>query len=65
MSRNELVDLELDIKHETDKAILVHDGVREAWLPLSQVEIERIGKRGSNAAIVTMPTWLAVEKRLI
>lgn len=65
MSRNELVDLTLEIRAETDKAILVHDGVREAWLPLSQVEIERIGQRGSGAAIVTLPVWLATDKKLI
>lgn len=50
------------IKAETDKAILLDDGVKEVWLPKSQLEdIDRQKK----IAIVTMPEWLAEVKELI
>lgn len=63
MSRNELVDLELDIKHETAQAILVHDGVREAWLPLALVVVTLVGD--GSSAIVTMPFGLAKDRELV
>jgi hypothetical protein len=57
-----LVDIAVEFRHETTKAILVHDGAKEVWLPKSQVEYEHSGKGG---VIVTMPEWLAKDKRLI
>lgn len=57
--KSDLVDLELEIRHRTENAILVaedHDS-EGVWLPLSQVEVD-----GST---VTMPEWLALEKELI
>ena len=70
MTRSDLVDLTLTIHHETDAAILASDdGVEKTarWLPKSQVEIERFGpeRPGEYEAIVTMPMWLATEKKLI
>lgn len=68
MSRNELVDLTLALLAETDAAILVSDDGTEkkaVWVPKSQVEIERLKPSGSNEAIVTMPLWLATERRLV
>lgn len=60
--KSDLVDVECQVKRESDKAFLIHDGRREAWLPKSQVEIEyRVG----HLTIVTMPEWLALEKGLI
>ena len=61
MTKSDLIDLELDILAETDKAVKVFDGKTDAWLPKSQVEIERKGKYG---AIVTLPAWLATDKGL-
>lgn len=70
MTRSDLVDLTLTIHASTDAAILVSDdGVEKTatWLPKSQVEIERFGpeRPGEYEAIVTMPMWLATEKKLI
>lgn len=62
---SDLVDLTLQLHHETDKAILVSDDGEQdnaVWVPKSQVEIER--KKGGLVE-VTMPEWLAQEKELI
>lgn len=62
--KSDLVDLTLMIKHQTDKAILVYNDLKDAdiWLPKSQVEVEAIDGRHS---VVTMPEWLAKDKELI
>lgn len=59
-----LVDIEVEVRRETEKAVLVHNGVSECWLPKSQVEI---GERQpqSNIATVTLPEWLAIEKGMV
>lgn len=62
MSRNDLVDLDLNLITETKEAILVSDGKREAWLPKMQVDYEPDGKGG---VVVTLPTWMAVQKDLV
>jgi len=58
-----LCDIAVQVKHETDKAYLVSDGVKDVWLPKSQVELD--DSQGDEAAIVTMPEWLAKDKGLI
>lgn len=68
MSRSDLVDLTLHIHAETDLEFLASNNgdIKNAHrLPRSQVEIERLKPSGSNEAIVTMPLWLATEKRLV
>jgi hypothetical protein len=52
----------------TDLAILVSDGQREAWVPLSQIE-EEIEEPTGNFGLVTttaivVPDWVALEKGL-
>lgn len=52
----------------TDLAILVSDGQREAWVPLSQIE-EEIEEPSGNFGLVTttaivVPDWVAREKGL-
>lgn len=59
--RSDLVDITVELRRETEKAWLIFDGTKEAWLPKSQAEIERAGK----AYTATMPEWLAKEKGLI
>lgn len=61
MSRSDLIDLAVEIRHETAYAWLVHDGHRDVWLPKSQCELTE--ERGSS--IVTLPEWLAKAKELI
>ena len=65
MSKSDLIDVTVQLHHETDRAVLVSDdGDRDkaVWLPLSQCEIE---KRKGGIVIATMPEWLALEKGLI
>jgi hypothetical protein len=60
-----LVDVEVQIHHRTERAVLVSDdGDREnaVWLALALVEIEM--KQG-DLAEVTMPEWLAKERGFI
>ena len=65
--KSDLVDLELHVHHQTDKAVLASaDGNRNAavWLHLSAIEISM--RRGSSIhADVTLPVRLAYEKGLI
>lgn len=60
--RSDLVDVTVQLLHETDKAIRVSDGTREAWLPKSQVEYNEV-KPGIYE--VTAPEWLLLDKGLI
>lgn len=64
MSRSNLVDVEVIIVHQTDKAVLVKsdeeaDGV---WLPLSQCEVDA---EPGSVGEVTLPDWLATERGLV
>jgi len=52
------------IKHQTDRAILFYDGVKEVWIPKSQIEEEDDYEIGEEATI-TIPEWLAIDKELI
>jgi hypothetical protein len=66
MSKNELVDLTMQLHHRTDKAILVSDdgdAKNAVWLPLSQIEVE-IKDARKGVVVVTCPSWLATEKGL-
>lgn len=63
--KSDLHDLELQLHHETDRAILVSDdgdAANGVWLPKSVIEFEKIGK---GRVIVTLPEWLAVERGLV
>lgn len=58
MSGRELFDVAAEIRAETEKAWLLHDGTHEAWVPKSQVENNRDGT-------FTMPMRLAIEKEFV
>lgn len=66
MSRHhDIVDLDVQVLHETEKAVLVTADVPEngVWLPRSKIEIEPSGIAGIFS--VSLPEWLAIEKGLI
>ncbi len=68
MSDPRLIDLALELRHETPAAYLVHDGDRQVWLPKSMVEKEEICSSAHPRQTMftfTMPEWLATEKELI
>lgn len=60
--KSDLIDLKVELKKETPKAWLVHDGDREVWIPKSECELE---KDRNNMYDLTIPEWLAMEKGLI
>lgn len=65
--KGKLVDLELHMHLETDKAILVSengDADKAIWLPKSQIEYED-GATPSGYCEVTLPQWLAEKHGLI
>lgn len=58
--RNELVDIEADLVHETDLAYLISpDGKKKEWVPKSVVEYDK------DEGIFTMPLRLAEEKGFV
>ena len=58
MGTKELVDIEADIVHETDRALLLDDGKRRVWIPKSQIE-------NNGDGTFTLSIRLAQEKELI
>jgi hypothetical protein len=54
----QVIDISAEIRAETDKAWLLYDGAREAWVPKSQVE-------NNGNGTFTMPEWLAKAKEFI
>ena len=60
--KSDLVEVCVDLKHTTERAILVSDGTSEAWLPLAKIEYER---NRDGTITVTLPDWLANSKGLI
>lgn len=64
MSRSDLIDVAVQLHHETARAWLVSDdGEKDnaVWIPKSQAELEPDGKVHK----LTLPEWLAAEKGLI
>lgn len=60
--KSDLIDIEGEIRAETDDAILFDfGGEKPAWLPKSQIEFEPFG----DGHTVTCPEWLALEKGMI
>lgn len=57
------VDIYCQIKHETDNAILIDEGDKTVWIPLSQVE--EIHRKKNGYATVVMTEWIATQKDLI
>jgi len=64
--KSNIIDIDVEVTARTEKAVLVHIGIKEkaVWLPLSQVEIEPNGAF-DGIETVTLPEWLALEKGLI
>lgn len=58
-SESKMVDItcEITLDHPEDDAIYVNDGTRSVWLPRSKITINDNGT-------ITMPRWLAVDRKL-
>lgn len=65
MASNDPVEFCGELKHETDGAYLVSDGINDIWLPKSQVkEFRQLNRKGIDYEFV-IPEWLAMEKGII
>lgn len=59
--------INVKVVEQTDLALLVSDGRKEAWVPLSQIEDtieEEDGMLGVNITAIIIPEWLASDKGL-
>ncbi len=65
MMKSNLVDLDVQVLHETEKAAMITLDIPEngVWLPKSQIELNETGVAGIMT--VTLPEWLAQDKGLI
>lgn len=63
--KSDLIDITVQLLHETERAVLVTDSTPEkgVWLPRSQVEIEPADM--GRLHVVTLPEWLAIERGLV
>lgn len=63
--KSDLVDIDVQVLHETEKAALVTVDVPDngVWLPKSKIELSETGIAGIMT--VTLPEWLALDKGLI
>ena len=76
MSKSDLIDIQVALHHETEKAILVSETGQDArakWIPKSKVEIERTvsfvqwqgGAKKYPLIKLTLPEWLAHNEGLL
>ena len=56
--QSELYDFSGQIRHETKKALLVFDGLKEIWFPKSHIE-------DNGDGTFTIPQWLAEKSELV
>ena len=63
--KSDLIDLDVQVLRETEKAVLVTLDVPEngVWLPKAQIELNETVVRGIMT--LTLPEWLAIERGLI
>ena len=74
MENNKTIEIAVEVRAWTDKAILVFDGDDEVWIPVSQVEecedwclMDWSGRHAwsKKTETITIPEWLAEEKGLV
>ena len=58
-----MIEITLEVHHETDEAYLVSDGDEREWIPKSQVKV--LAEIDVDYVEVEMPEWLAKEKGFI
>lgn len=63
MSRRE-VEIAVEVRGETERALRVYDGKKEVWIPKSQVTDQSEDDDGKIETIF-IPEWLAEEKGLL
>lgn len=58
------IEIAVEVRGETDKALRVYDGKHEVWIPKSQISDQSEDRNGKIETIF-IPEWLASEKGLI
>lgn len=58
------VEIECEVKLKTERAYLINDGKREAWIPISMVSDSCEDSKGHITSIF-IPLWLATDKGLV
>ena len=61
----EKIEVAVTFKHITNHAVLVNDGDKDVWLPLSQVEYDFRDTEPGEAIEIVVPEWIAKNKGLI
>lgn len=62
----DMIEIDIQILRETDKAIFVSDGDNESWIPKSQIECEEdIENKIGKILTINIPEWLAFDSDLI
>lgn len=54
-----------DIKYVTDRAVLINDGDKDVWIPLSQIEAPEEFHKGEAAVEILMAEWIAQKNGLV
>ena len=57
------IEIAIEVKARTDKALLISDGETECWIPRSQIS-DYVGEEDSPETIF-IAEWLALDKGLI
>lgn len=67
MSRREAEKIEVSVtfKRLSDRALLVNDGDKDIWLPLSMVEGDFLEAEPGDTLELLLPEWMAKEKGMI
>lgn len=58
------VEIEVEVRAETPKALLVYNGSTEVWVPKSQIRDQCENELGTITSIF-ISEWLATEKGLV
>lgn len=62
---NEIVEVTGKVLAKTPGAILINDGDRDAWLPISQIQNYDESWKMGETVDLEIPEWLATEKELV
>ena len=57
-----LIEIYVEVKRQSEMAILASDGVSEFWLPKSQITMTH---KNDDDYEIEMPEWLAIEKGVV
>lgn len=57
------IEIAVEVRHETDKAIQIFDGKNVVWIPRSM--ISDYSETGGKITSIFISEWLATEKGLI